>query len=209
MRLLQRPSSSFFLILADFFKISLVGTLFGGIVACGSRSNSHFALSPTDEFDPAFEPFQAKKSCETKSTHGCAALFTSGTAVNGSFNFDDMFTSCSVNANGTNIRISNMPIEGSTFDVSINLYKVTSPLGLYACEGPKVVANPPELELKPGTCDVIAQVHHLRFAARPTESCFLSITSTAPLAGNIICQVMSKGTHTLTISEGSRFTCPQ
>lgn len=177
------------------------------LLGCGSRTNSHFSLTPTEEFDGDFEENPAKKACSGSKSHGCASVQTSGTAVNGSFNFDDLFVRCESSSLGTNISIKNMAVEGATFQVSINLYKVTSPNGLYECMGPQVVANPPEIELKPGYCDIVTQVHSLKFSTKENERCYLTVTSQNPIQGQLLCATLTRGEHSLSIAEGSQFAC--
>lgn len=181
------------------------------LLSCGNRTNTHFTLSPTDSFDHLYEETPSSRVCESvlknDKSLGCAKVFAAGTVVNGSFSFQDLFTKCTTTANGTSIEITNANLGQATFEISISLYKVNTLSGLFSCSGPETIAIPPSIDLKPGYCAITARLYSNVFAATPGEPCYLTLSNTNPLSGQILCNHLTAKNQSISIGEGSVFSC--
>lgn len=185
-------------------QLALVSLLF---ISCGKIANQHKSISPDDDFLSSKEILNLLKRCDTTDISGCSDIDVGGSAVNSSFRFSDLYTSCSQSEEGLSVYIKNDEVS-PTFQMGINFYQTIPTSQTYICLGPEYAETTPTYILKESYCTVQAQVHNVAFSANDQETCEVKITGQSPIAGTVECSQLTTGRFYVSLTKTSRFSCP-
>jgi hypothetical protein len=164
---------------------------------CGTKlpQDSQKPTLPSEKFDRFTENIEPWKQCEHTEGYGCASIHSTGSLVQGAFDFNFIYSKCDKTESGTTVHITNSLSSRPTLSAIIKLSKSES--GTFICKGDD--ADTP--------CTVSIQVHETIATSTQQKNCYLTFRNTPPMGGEISCQALSTPRGQISISPGSTFTC--
>jgi hypothetical protein len=164
---------------------------------CGTKSpqDSPKNSMPSEKFDRFTENIEPWKQCEHTEGYGCASIHSTGSLVEGSFDFNFIYSKCDKKNSETAIHITNSLSNRPTLDILVKLSNSES--GSYICKG----------EADNSSCTVSIRIHETLATSTQQKNCVLNFRNTQPMGGEISCQTLSTHRGQISISPGSTFTC--
>jgi hypothetical protein len=164
------------------------------LAACGEENPRPTGFLPTTTFDALAENIPEWKACENTSGYGCASIRAFGNLFRGGFQFKDIFSKCEKTEEQFSIKITNTADQNFTFFVHI-LMKEWKP-GTHECTTSDA-----------SNCHLALSLHTARSETDDTNSCLVSVQSTSPTTGTILCPSLQTIQGGMSIAPGSEFTC--
>lgn len=168
-----------------------------GFNSCGQKNTSKSSNLANNKFERLAESLAAWRQCEHTQGYGCATIRTSGSLVQGSFLFRDMFSRCDTIENTFQVKIINSLSGSATFRVLINI--PNTEVGTFVCGSGENENN----------CSVRVQLHTNETGTSVSSTCTLNIKTIHPFTGELECKPLGTADGTINIDRGSTFSCAQ
>jgi hypothetical protein len=178
-----------------FFTAEISAICLIGLASCGQKLSKEDQEISSKTFARLAESIPAWRQCEHTQGYGCSTIRTSGSLVQGSFLFKEIFARCENTENGIQVRIVNSLSAMSTFRVIIKIPEPTT--GTSVCRSAE----------NENGCSVRIQIHTNETGSSNSASCTLQLKDVQPLSGELECKPFNTTEGSIIIDLGSTFSC--
>jgi hypothetical protein len=180
----------------NFFSTAALGAIcLTGMTSCGQKLKNEDKEISSKAFGRLAESIPAWRQCEHTQGYGCSTIRTSGSLVQGSFLFKEIFARCENSESGTQVRIVNSLSALSTLRIIIKIPEPTT--GTFICGAAE----------NENGCSVRIQLHTNETGSSNSATCTLKLRDVHPLTGELECKPFNTSEGSIIIDPGSTFSC--